>query len=146
MILDLKKLRASGKECESFFFEYLPDDELLDMPNAVMDLPVKISGEITLTDRHSAYVEGEIAFTVKGECTRCLAPAQSSVVIDFAEQVDNENENGYRVVNDKIDLTKIVDDAIIINAPTTLLCREDCKGICAGCGVNLNEDDCKCNK
>jgi len=68
------------------------------------------------------------------------------VVIDFAEQVDNENENGYRVVNDKIDLTKIVDDAIIINAPTTLLCREDCKGICAGCGVNLNEDDCKCNK
>ena len=144
MILDLKKIRAKGKEEESFFFEYSPETQLLDMPNAKLILPVKISGEITITDRHSAYVEGEVAFTIKGECTRCLAETEREFVVNFAEQVDQENENGYTVVNDRIDLTKIVDDAIIINAPVSFLCKDDCKGICAGCGTNLNVSECKC--
>lgn len=144
MILDLKKIRAKGKEEESFFFEYSPETQLLDMPNAELILPVKISGEITITDRHSAYVEGEVAFTVKGECTRCLTETEREFVVNFAEQVDQENENGYTVVNDRIDLTKIVDDAIIINAPVSFLCNDDCKGICVGCGANLNVSECKC--
>lgn len=144
MILDLKKIRAKGKEEESFFFEYTPETDLLDMPNGELLTPVKISGEITLTDRHSAYVEGEIAFTVKGACTRCLAETEKEYIANFAEQVDDENENGYVVVNDRLDLTKIVNDAIIINTPVSFLCKEDCMGICAGCGVNLNVSECKC--
>ncbi len=144
MILDLKKIRAKGKEEESFFFEYTPENQLLDMPNGELLTPVKISGEITLTDRHSAYVEGEVTFTVKGECTRCLAETEKEYIANFAEQVDDENENGYVVVNDRLDLTKIVNDAIIINAPVSFLCKEDCKGICAGCGANLNVSECQC--
>ena len=144
MILDLKKIRLQGKDAETFFFEYSPESKILDMPNADLVLPVKISGEITLTDRHSAFVEGEITFTVKGECTRCLTETEKQIVVDFAEQVDAENENGYTVVNDKVDITKIVNDAIIINTPVTFLCKEDCKGICMGCGANLNVSECKC--
>ena len=61
------------------------------------------------------------------------------------ESVDNDNPDSYPVKNDTVDLTKIVDDAIMINNPTNFLCKEDCKGICLGCGVNLNDGKCKCN-
>ena len=45
----------------------------------------------------------------------------------------------------KINLDKIVDDTVITNQPVTILCKDDCKGICMGCGVNLNNAECKCN-
>ena len=54
-------------------------------------------------------------------------------------------EDGYPVVNGKIDLSKIADDLIILNTPVAFLCREDCKGLCPTCGANLNDGECKCN-
>ena len=145
MILDLKKIRAKGKEEESFFFEYTPENQLLDMPNGELLTPVKISGEITLTDRHSAYVEGEITFTLEGECTRCLKQTSKKYSAFFAEQLEQGSDEGYPLVNDKIDLSKIVEDAILINMPVSFLCKEDCKGMCFNCGANLNDEKCKCN-
>ena len=29
---------------------------------------------------------------------------------------------------------------------TKTLCSEDCKGLCPGCGVNLNHEACRCKK
>ena len=29
---------------------------------------------------------------------------------------------------------------------TKTLCSEDCKGLCPGCGVNLNREPCRCKK
>ena len=66
--------------------------------------------------------------------------------MEFNEAVEENNPDGYSLTNDTVDLTKIVDDAIAINAPVNFLCDEDCKGICVGCGVNLNDGDCKCKK
>jgi uncharacterized protein len=28
--------------------------------------------------------------------------------------------------------------------PVKMLCSQDCKGICPGCGANLNEEVCGC--
>jgi uncharacterized metal-binding protein YceD (DUF177 family) len=30
--------------------------------------------------------------------------------------------------------------------PMKPLCKEDCKGICASCGANLNDDSCECHE
>ena len=144
MFLDLKSLRRSGKDSQSFFYEYSPEKDLIDIPNTKLDLPVKISGEVTLTGMQSAFISGEIAFTLTGECTRCLSSVTREYVAEFDEQVEENNPDGYSVVNDTVDLGKIVEDAILINLPVSFLCKEDCKGICLNCGVNLNEDSCKC--
>jgi len=144
MILDLKKLKRSGKDSNDFFFEYSPETELIDLPNAKIVLPIKINGTVTLTGEHSAYIEGEAVFTVSGECTRCLKDTEKDYAIDFQEEVDKDNPDGYPVVNDTVDLRKIVDDIVMINSPVSFLCKEDCLGLCVGCGVNLNDDECKC--
>ncbi len=144
MLIDLKKLWQKGKEEESFYFEYNPETELIDIPSAEIVLPIKVVGKVTLTGRHSAFIEGEISFKVKGECTRCLTETEKDFAIEFSEGVSDDGEDAYPLKNDTVDLSKIVDDKIIISMPVTLLCKEDCKGLCPDCGGNLNENGCKC--
>ena len=144
MIIDLKKLKRSGKDQAEFFFEYCPQAELLNLPDAEIESPVKINGTVTLTGEHSAYIDGQVLVVISGDCTRCLSHVKKEFLLDFSEAVENNNPDGYPVVNDTVDLSKIVDDLIAINCPITFLCSDDCKGLCSGCGVNLNDQQCKC--
>lgn len=146
MILDLRKLKRSGKDWEEFYFEYSPETELVDIPNASFASPLKVSGTLTLSGEHSAIVEGEVAYVIKGECTRCLEQTEREYVAEFYEQVEENNPDGYELKNDTVDLAKIVDDAVAISVPISFLCKEDCKGICVECGTNLNHAECKCKK
>lgn len=146
MILDLKKMKFEGKETETFFFEYSPLRELSDYPDAEVILPLKVNGEITLTGDHSAVIRGEIFFMVKGECNRCLETTERDFALEFFEEVCENNPDGYSVVSDKFDLSPVIDDTVITSLPTAFLCDENCKGICQGCGANLNLEQCKCKK
>ncbi len=147
MILDLRKIKRTGKDFQDFYFEYEPKTDLAEsLPDCKLNLPVKITGSITLTGEHSAFVEGEISFSLSGECTRCLTDATNYYNAEFGEDVAEDYDEGYSVVNDRVDLTKIVDDAILMQIPLTFLCKEDCKGLCFKCGTNLNLAECKCKK
>ncbi len=144
MFLDLRDILRKGKEQENFFFEYTITEDLVSIPSAEIENPVRVSGNITLNDRHSAYITGEVAFTLSGECTRCLTDTSKMIVAEFDEFVAVNNDDGYSIVNDRIDLSKIVNDVIVSSMPVQFLCSENCKGICLGCGVNLNNGECKC--
>jgi uncharacterized protein len=41
-----------------------------------------------------------------------------------------------------IDLDPIVREQLLLALPVAVVCREDCKGLCAACGQDLNESDC----
>lgn len=41
-----------------------------------------------------------------------------------------------------IDLDPIVREQVLLALPVTVLCREDCKGLCPTCGQDLNDKDC----
>ncbi|MCG2711831.1 MAG: DUF177 domain-containing protein [Candidatus Omnitrophica bacterium] len=72
-------------------------------------------------------------------CGRCLEPGNYSVKkeIDIIRPLSDGKV---------IDITKIARDEIILDYPLKLLCKVDCKGICAGCGNNLNKRQCVCSK
>ncbi|MBO4251351.1 MAG: DUF177 domain-containing protein [Clostridia bacterium] len=140
MIIDLNAIKRSGKTEESFFFEYDADIEIA-LPDAELLEPVSVQGTVFIAG-NTAEVEGEIVYTLKGSCTRCLADTEKTYAVEFSESF---GEGEYPIVNGKIDLTKPVDDIIIMNTPVAFLCRDDCKGLCPECGKNLNEGECKCN-
>ena len=48
--------------------------------------------------------------------------------------------------DDFIDLTSILRESIIIELPIKKLCKDECKGLCASCGVDLNNNSCCCKK
>jgi uncharacterized protein len=43
-----------------------------------------------------------------------------------------------------IDLSEAIREEIILNIPMKNICDTNCKGICVGCGVNLNNEECQC--
>jgi len=45
---------------------------------------------------------------------------------------------------DEIDLAELVEEQVLLLLPPAETCRDDCKGLCARCGQNLNERACGC--
>lgn len=44
----------------------------------------------------------------------------------------------------EIDISDDVRDALLLALPFKALCRPECRGWCSHCGVNLNEEKCRC--
>ena len=82
--------------------------------------------------------EAELA----GPCMRCLEDAGQSFRVED-RQIDqpgggSEDLDSPYVDGDELDLQAWARDALVLELPTQIVCREDCKGICAVCGENLN--------
>ena len=59
----------------------------------------------------------------------------------------NEEDNGDFIVvsGNQLDLDDLATSDILLELPSVVYCREDCKGLCPVCGANLNEKDCGCD-
>jgi DUF177 domain-containing protein len=79
---------------------------------------------------------------LSGPCMRCLKRGRPVVEVD-AREVDRpgegeELESPY-VTEETLDLAAWARDAFVLAAPSKVLCREDCAGLCAICAADLNE-------
>jgi uncharacterized protein len=79
-----------------------------------------------------------------GPCMRCLAEAHPLVRVDSREiDQPGEAEELHTPYLDEgqLELTGWARDALVLALPARLLCREDCRGLCPVCGVDLNTVD-----
>ena len=44
----------------------------------------------------------------------------------------------------ELDLVDIIEQTLDFKIPASVLCKEDCKGLCPVCGQNLNTKSCDC--
>jgi DUF177 domain-containing protein len=83
------------------------------------------------------------AVELDGPCMRCLEPAGAPVSVD-AREIDQpgagEELDSPYISGDELDLTAWARDALALALPVQIVCSEDCRGLCAVCGANLNED------
>jgi len=99
-------------------------------------------------------VDGETDVTVNTVCDRCLTDVPTSIHITIDEALDletmgvteDEEDGPAWLEGSELDLDKMVYDEILVNWPTKVLCRENCKGICSVCGKNLNLGTCSCDR
>ncbi len=79
-----------------------------------------------------------------GPCMRCLAGAATEVEVD-AREVDRpgggEELSSPYIRGETLDLAAWARDAFALSAPTQVLCRADCAGLCPVCAANLNDLD-----
>lgn len=54
------------------------------------------------------------------------------------------DEFSYLPESRMIDLVPLIEQALLLELPLVPLCDDDCKGLCARCGANLNEGPCGC--
>lgn len=105
-------------------------------------------------------VLGNFSTTVEVRCARCIEPVATKVGGDFdllyrPLGVDSghdersiseaETEIGY-YSGEGIQLEDVLREQILLALPVKVVCREDCRGICAGCGRNLNVEACACEE
>lgn len=78
---------------------------------------------------------------LEGPCMRCLEPAGASFDIDareISQPGSGEELDSPYVESGVLDLGAWARDALALNLPRAILCREDCAGLCPICGENLN--------
>ena len=98
-------------------------------------------------------VRGGVVGTVCQECRRCLdrveRPIELDITLLFAPSDLLEEDDGetYRLEMGvrEIDLGPYLRDEVILAIPSFAECRVDCRGLCAGCGENLNKSECTCS-
>ena len=85
--------------------------------------PVQVSGQVR--NRADALVlSGEAVSTLDLRCDRCLKPFRRELRVPVECLLAEELEDG--------------------DMDTTHLCAEDCRGLCARCGADLNQGPCGC--
>ena len=92
------------------------------------------------------FVEGEIEYSLNAKCSRCLDDVIFHNIVEFDERYseDKTDDDAYLYAKVLVDLTDMVNEKLLLSFPYSVLCKEGCKGICHGCGVNLNREECKC--
>ena len=67
-------------------------------------------------------------------------------VADVLVLEGEEDEDIVLLENGEVDVGDLAYTAFLLAMDTKHLCSEDCKGLCPGCGVNLNREPCRCKK
>lgn len=147
MLLKIKKFLSSDdvslKVNEKLTIE---DEEFLKETH--LDKNILLTGEILKID-DSLTFSGKIEYLVKAQCARCLEEFDKKIETKFSaglvQNEDMESDEIQMLVTDgMIRMDEIVKQLIYLSMPMKSLCRDDCKGICPNCGVNLNEEICQC--
>ena len=86
-------------------------------------------------------VTGSAQVRLHSLCAVCLDDAEYLLAKkDICIHVENIPMDGF------YDLTDEVRENLLLSMPMRIKCKEDCKGLCSGCGANLNTEKCSCKK
>lgn len=85
-------------------------------------------------------------------CDRCAKPFEQEKTVEYETLLDFELANGESddiVLLDKegeLELDPLMQEIFLLEMDTKNLCSQDCKGLCPGCGVDLNTQSCRCKR
>ena len=154
MLLDLTRYR---RPLESFTRTFQPDEVAQPDDAYRIVAPVDLAFEIH-KDKDKFRLVGTVKTELELECSRCLEPFRLTVDAAFdmrylpfsdastdpEREVEEEDLGTSYYRDDQIDLNQLLREQFYLALPMKPLCREDCKGLCAQCGTNLNVGSCDC--
>lgn len=94
----------------------------------------------------------DVDTTLSCVCDRCGTafekPYRASLERMLASELEDEDNDDILLLDEdgSLDLGELARETFILNMDAKTLCREDCKGLCSGCGANLNFEACRCEK
>lgn len=113
--------------------------------------PVEVTGQVR-NMAGALVLSAQARTTLSLVCDRCTKPFRREKTIDYetllADHLEQEDsqEDIVLLEGDSLDVGALMADTFVLEMDTKNLCTEDCKGLCAGCGADLNEGPCRCEK
>ena len=113
-----------------------------------------------LRTHHGLLVYASLQIQMMASCSRCLEPCARISDLDVEEEcfatVDpatgrnmkppDESEGVVHIdTHQMLDLKDVLRQYILTDQPLKVLCRPDCRGLCAECGTDLNLKKCSCD-
>ncbi len=140
--------------------------------DAVLSGPLAVGLDLRAVEG-TVCVTGVIEGTAVRQCVRCLRDFEEPIAFSLrvayeretkvppvvakredqrkkkpapADEVEPEEHNDdiYHYVGDQLELAPMLREQVILAAPMHPLCQEECLGLCARCGKDLNEGPCHC--
>jgi len=88
-------------------------------------------------------VRGPVETTLKLTCDRCLTVWAEALRVEITEALGFDGDgDGYALESGTADLEPVLRDALLLEVPLRPMCRDDCLGLCATCGADLNTATC----
>ncbi len=132
------------------YFDAEADDE----SSFVLEVTVRSIGDKIM-------VEGDFQAEIEANCCRCLRTFKQRINSDFSEVFTQtplldkksipedlalETANQLTVSGDFLYLNEYLRQLFFLSQVYNPLCKPDCRGLCAGCGADLNRNACSCEK
>lgn len=117
--------------------------------------PVAVSVTVQKTEEQ-AVAAGDAKTVVTATCVRCLEEFPIAVDEAFSAVVrvappkevptDTGDDEFFLVpVTEPVwDISDVVRQLVLLAIPDNPVCKDDCRGLCPGCGRNLNTEECVC--
>ncbi|MCD6104117.1 MAG: DUF177 domain-containing protein [Thermotogae bacterium] len=146
-VIDLDELGKRGKLTLQGIYP-LDSVDFVTGPCPVLE-PAFVKIVVVKTDLGIA-VGGYVKTIIEHPCDRCLEPVAVPIngtieaLYKNSEQNERQEEtqdlrNVIYYSGNRIDLSERILEAIIVDIPSRVLCKPDCRGLCPYCGENLNE-------
>ena len=117
----------------------IPFDGALEITDPAAESALQITGKaVNFSGRIE--ISADVICVIHTQCARCLEPSDTELDFEIFETVGEDAELNGTVLN----LGELVRQHLYINMPIKFLCNYDCKGLCPGCGANLNHNQCDC--
>ena len=151
MTVDLRDVFSEiGKKIAVDFS--LPFSDFLYNGVQAVTTPIKVAGSIYNRAGVICF-DYNADFNFAAPCDRCADSVSSHFSQDYSHTIvtellneDNDDFDYIICPSMMLEVDGIVRDDILLDMPTKYLCSEDRKGLCVGCGKNLNVEDCTCEK
>ena len=148
MRLDLRELIVNPERRLPFHLELETDN--LDFPSVREYLRAPVADGVVSNEAGILHMRGSITADMLCVCDRCGQEFESTkeTAVDavLVEEESEDNPELFVLEGTEIDAQEVLSTCFILDMETKFLCREDCKGLCARCGRNLNLGPCGCGK
>jgi len=146
---------------EICYFERIGDLNEIYGSNPVRDFKFPSSLAVRLVYYRSGvdiFFRGSFGGSFDASCSRCLAGYRFALEKQFefvlspnpsrcerrAEALRSDELGLSYYATEEIDLAPLIREQVLLALPTRPLCDDTCRGLCGGCGVNLNDEACVC--
>lgn len=145
MKINLKQLFSIVGESKEFSYDITQDD-LSSISGYSFASPVKTSGKL-YNRAGVVYLEYSVDFTLDVTCDRCLKQLERDYHYDFdhivVPSLSGDNDDYIVAEGESIEMNEIAVTDLLLQLPSKMLCKDDCKGLCMVCGCDLNEESCE---
>ncbi len=110
--------------------------------------PVEVRGRV-VNRAGMLLLEAEMKSNLHLHCDSCGRAFQRVKTVNvrrmLATELQDEKDDDIILLDGTVlDVGEELTEEFVLEMDTKNLCREDCRGICPGCGADLNTEPCKC--